>query len=257
MRRSTVVVAVMVLWAAAGCQDDEHFPPGEGGGPSGGGGSGQNDGGGGAADAGPADASTVDAGAQLAGELCDVVDVRDPLDCPTNVNLSGIEVRALGSAATDLTDADGNFTLSGKFDTDLRLSVGSKGDGTRLALVPVADWNLGGVRAPRVDQDLWNQLIAAIGTNEPDGSASIALYVLDVVDGQPVIGAVVSTVSDTLIFYDDGAATEWNPIGGTGELGAALILSVPPEGTAEVTVDGVPFEVPVEPDHLTWARVEV
>jgi hypothetical protein len=257
MKRSTVVVmvAVVVLGAAAGCQDDEHFPPGEGGGSGGGGGSTQNDAG--PADAGP-DASTGDGGATLAGELCDVSDdVRAPLACP-NADLSDIEVRAVGSTATDETDADGDFTLPGSFDGDDLLAIGTVDGSTRLSLARVDNWDLGSLRVPRVDTADWNQLIATIGTNEPDGSASIALYVVAQLDGLPVVGAAVSTVSDTLVFYDAGAATEWDPLGGTGAFGAALILSVPADvDTVQVTVNDIDFPIPVRPDHLTWARVRV
>jgi hypothetical protein len=260
MKRSTVVVVVaLVLGAAAGCQDDEHFPPGEGGGPSGGGGSNQNDaGGGGSIDAGTGDAGTGDAGATLAGELCDVSDdVRAPLACP-DVNLSDIEVRAVGSGANDETDADGDFTLSGDVEDADLLSIGTVDGDTRLSLAPVADWDLASLRVPRVDTADWNQLIATIGTNEPDGSASIALYVVNVENGLPAAGVAVSTVSDTVIFYDAGAADEWEPLGGTGLFGAALILSVPADvDSVQVTVNDVDFPIPVRPDHLTWARLRV
>jgi hypothetical protein len=259
MKSSTVVgvVAVLVLWAAAGCGEDEHFPPGEGGGPSGGGGSTQSDAG--PPDAGP-DASSGDGGAALAGELCDVSDVREPLACSTGVDLFGIEVRAVGTEATDETNPAGEFRLPGDFPDDQLLSIGSQEDETRLALLSVSDWTLVEVRPPRVAQDVWDDLIALIGSNDPDDRAAIALYVINLEsEGQPAIGATVSAVSGTVIFYDDDASlTGWSPSGATGTAGAALILSVPAEeGTVEITVDGFPFEISVEPDHLTWARVRV
>lgn len=251
-----MVVAVLVLGAATGCEDDEHFPPGEGGGPSGGGGSGQNDGGGGAADAGTSDASTVDGGAALAGELCDVTDVRSPLGC-ANVDLTGIEVRAVGSDATDLTNAQGDFTLSGEFETDQLLSVGRDEDSTRLSLVRVEDWDLVTLRIPRVDGDAWNELLGNIGTNEEPGTASIALFVVAQLDGLPVPGAQVSAISGTVIFYDDDSVTGWTPTGATGLFGAALILSVPAEDSAAVTVNDIDFVIPLQADHLTFARIRV
>lgn len=258
MKRSTVVamVAVLVLWAAAGCEDDEHFPPGEGGGPSGGGGSGQNDAGGGGADAGGADA-----GPTLTGELCDVGDdVRRPLVCPTGVDLSQIEVRAADPQANDLTDGNGDFSLSGTFDGSELLSVGREQDNTRLALVRVSDWDLGALRIPRVDQDDWDQLIQdAIGTNEQTGTASIALYVVNL-DGIPVPDIVVdvSDAGGALVYYDGGSPDEWIMLGDTGPLGAALILQVPvADGEVVLMVGTDPFEIPVAEDHLTWARVEV
>ncbi len=245
MKRSTVVVVVaMFLWAATGCEDDEHFPPGEGGGPSGGGGSGQNDAGGGGADAGTSDANTGDAGPTLAGELCDVTDVRDPLACP-NVDLNGIEVRAVDTSATDETDAQGNFRLSGEFDSDLLLSVGSKDDSTRLALVPVADWSPGGLRVPRVDLDIWDDLLGNLSTNEPDGTASIALYVVAQLDGLPVVGAVVSTVSDTVIFYDDGSSHRVEPDRRDRRLrGRPHPVGAAPRAARQVTVNDIDFRDP-------------
>ena len=259
MKRSTVVVmvAVLVLGAAAGCQDDEHFPPGGGGGPSGGGGSSQIDGGVGT-DAGP-DAGSGDAGATLAGELCDVTDVREPLSCSTGVGLAGIEVRAVGTDATDETNDAGEFRLGGDFPDDQLLTIGSLEDATRLALVPVRDWSLAEVRPPRVADDVWDDLIGLLDSDDPDDRAAIALYVISAEsEGQPAIGATVSAVTGTVIFYDDASLVGWSPSGATGTAGAALILSVPADqDTVEVTVDGNLFEIAVEPDHLTWARVRV
>ena len=253
-----VVVVAMVLWAAAGCQDDEHFPPGEGGGAGGGGGSGQIDAG--TADAGTADAAGGDAGAQLAGELCDVVDLRRPEFC-SDVNLSGIEVRLLDEDVTDQTNADGRFSLDVEPEPDLLLQVRSENETTRLAVVRVDMWDQGGLRVPHVDKDVWDQLIeGSIGTNEPTGTASIALYVVSDLDGLPVPDVVVEVADSggALVYYDGGSPDEWIMLGDTGALGAALIVQVPVADSAVVVMVGtVPIDIPVEPDHLTWARVEV
>jgi hypothetical protein len=245
-----VVAAAVSLAAQAGCQDDSHYPPGGGGGPSGGGGSGQ-------VDAGPPDAGpdAGDGGQALTGQLCDLDDLRDPRSCSTGVNLSGIEVRAVGDDATDDTDSAGRFRLNGSFPNGQVLSF--DGDGTRLALVRRSEWGVGTIQVPRVAQVAWADLIEDIGAKEPDDSATIVLYVLSLQDGNPLVGATVMAVSGTVIFYDDNSATGWSPSGATGAFGVALILSVTDQGTTQVTIDGVPFEVPVEPNHVTFARVSV
>jgi hypothetical protein len=262
MKRSTVVVMVvaLVLGAAAGCQDDEHFPPGEGGGPSGGGGSNQNDaGGGGSIDGGTGDAGTGDAGATLAGELCDVIDLRRPEFC-SDVNLSGIEVRVLGEDASDLTNADGRFSLDVEPEADVLLEISSTDETTRLGLTRFDMWSQGGLRVPRVERDVWIQLIeGSIGTTDPEDLAAIALYVRDL-DGIAVPNVAVDLPdgAGSLVYYDAGAADEWSLLGTTGDYGAALIVQVPvADGTVVVMVGKVPIDIPVAEGRLTWARVRV
>ena len=256
MKRATRVAAVLVLALpmVAGCGDADHNPPGEGGGGGSGGG------GGGGADAGTADGGgNSDGGSGLSGRLCNVVDLRRPLDC-LPAALSGITVRDLASNASATTNASGNFTLAVDVDATLVLAVGLGQDATRDALVPVSTWGGLGLRAPRVAQSVWDDILTNdVGASEITGTATIAVYVVDV-DGLSVSGAEVSTVSDDPVFYDDDSAQGWSGVAAaTGPRGAALIMSVPAATTADlvVTANSMTFSatVPVRADTLTWARV--
>ncbi|HKE18462.1 MAG TPA: hypothetical protein VKB80_26470 [Kofleriaceae bacterium] len=258
MKGATRAAAVLVLAlpVVAGCEDADHNPPGEGGGAPGGGSSG----GGGAADAGTADGgSNSDGGSGLSGQLCNVVDLRRPLDC-LPAGLSGITVRDLASNASATTSASGNFTLAVDVDSNLVLTVGVGQDATRDALVPIGMWGGLGLRAPRVAQSVWDDILTNdVGASETTGTATIAVYVVDL-DGLSVSGAEVSTVSDDPVFYDDDSMQGWSGVAAaTGPRGAALILSVPAATTADlvVTANGMTFNatVPVRADTLTWARV--
>jgi hypothetical protein len=254
MGRMVVVAAVLLLCGTA-CEDDEHFPPGEGGGPGGGGGGGRVDAGD-DQDAGAADAG--DGGAQLRGQLCDVDDVRDPLDVGCSSS-DGIDVVELDSNESDETDADGDFALEVDFDSSLVLAVGRDDDETRDALVPVGMWNLDGLVAPRVSEAIWDALMSAIAVQESDGLASIALSVVDETDGQPVLGVDVDPIGDALVFYDDDDNKDgWAAGVATGFFGAILLVDVPAQqDEVTITVGDDDFVIPVLPDHLTWARVEV
>jgi hypothetical protein len=254
MGRMVVVVAAVLLLCGTGCEEDEHFPPGEGGGPGGGGG--------GQVDAGDEDAGDEDAGEdQLRGRLCDVADVREPIpadadDCSAR---AGIDVAVLDSNASDETDADGNFSLDVEFDSSLDLAIDDDEDETRRALVRVDNWDEGGLRVPRVAQEIWDDLILSLSIQDTDGTAALLLYVEDAGDGQPVVGAVVSAIGDAIIHYDDDEDAEgWSLGDGTGPSGAALLVQVPAEQEViTVTVNAEDFDIPVQPDRLTWAKVSL
>jgi hypothetical protein len=257
-----MVVATLVLWAA-GCQEKEHYPPGEGGGPGAGGGTDRSDGGidagdlpdgGGLPDGNPG----LDGAVALGGRLCDVTDVRDPLDC-ADTDLAGIDVVEVVSGKSDDTDAEGRFEVTFAFDDGRILAVGRDDASTRNALVPVDGWRAATFLVPRIAQSTWDALMTELGV-EQVGTASIALFVRD--GGDPVEGAEVLSEPDApRTFYDDAAVLAlWSEAAGqTGPLGAALLLDVPADVLSEVniTVGATSFDLPIQADHLTLARVEL
>jgi hypothetical protein len=258
-RRSVGMAVVVLVCALVGCGEDGHYPPGPGGGPGGGGGTDRID-----ADvrpdAEPSDAAIlIDAAAGFAGRLCDLVDLRQPLDC-SGANLSGIDVVDPDSRASDLTDADGNFRLDVQLRADLALAVGVVDDDTRDAVVAAGMWDGGRVDAPRISQTSWDDLLVAIGAAEELGTASIVLYVRDR-DGDPVAGAEVTPPAGAADpYYDTVAAEQWAQGEATGAFGAAILLSVPADGAAQLSVDlgaGAPrsVTVPVQAGMLSWARL--
>ncbi|HEU5060337.1 MAG TPA: hypothetical protein VFU21_27590, partial [Kofleriaceae bacterium] len=222
---------------------------GGGGGGGGGGGDGGDD------DAGVADG---DAGAELTGRLCAAVDLRVPLACPA-ADLGGITVAA--DLATDTTDDAGVFTLAVDPDAELMVAVSGGDTPVRASAFATGDWRGDlGLRAPVVELAAWDDLVAAIGGIEPDGTASLALYLED--DSGPIAGAEVLPPDGTgqQPYYDDGAPDEWVQGGLTSAYGAALILAVPTlGGSAQMTVavDAATYTVtvPVRDDTLTFARV--
>lgn len=258
-RRWVGMAVVLLVCALVGCGEEEHYPPGQGGGPGGGGNTERID-----ADvrpdAEPSDAATsIDAASSFAGRLCDLVDLRQPLDC-SGANLSGIDVLDPDSRASDLTDSDGNFRLDVELRADLALAVGLDDADTRDAIVAAGMWDGGRVDAPRISQSSWDDLLVAIGATEQLGTASIVLYVRDG-DGDAVAGAEVTPPAGAADpYYDTIAADQWAQGEATGAFGAAILLSVPAGGAAQLSVDlgsGAPLSltVPVAAGMLSWARL--
>ncbi len=239
--RRLLVLALLV----AACKVDDMPPPG----PGGGGGSGGGGGGGGG------DAGNGDGGAGLSGRLCAAVDLRIPLACPA-ADLGGVAVAAGDAMAT--TAAAGTFTLD--VDGDVLVTMTGGDSPVRDALFATSMWSSeDGLRVPAADLADWNDLVATIAGFEPDGTASIALYLED--QSGPIAGAeVLPPDGSQAPYYDSGAPDDWNQGGLTSIYGAALIFAVPSIGGAAqltVAVDADTFTVtlPVRDDTLTFARV--
>jgi hypothetical protein len=246
------VLLIALLLGATGCPADDPpplAPPGGGGG-GGGGGDGDMD-----VDAAVGDG---DAGAELTGRLCAAIDLRVPLACPA-ADLNGIAI-ASGSA-TDTTDNAGDFTLAVDPTADLLIDVSGGDTPVRPALFATAAWRGDDdLRAPTVALDSWDDLVAGIGGVEPDGTASIALYIEDA--SGPIAGAEVAPPDGTgqQPYYDSGAADDWDQGVLTSVFGAALILAVPTldssvELLIAVDADTYTVSLPVREDTLTFARV--
>jgi hypothetical protein len=238
--------------AATGCAGDE--PP-----PAGGGGGGATGGGGGRADGG---AGRGDAGGELRGTLCAGLDLRDPLECPA-ADLDGISVAALGRSAATTSDESGAFALDLAADADHLLAIGEESAATRDAIAWTGDWRTDdGLLLPTVSQADWDELTNLLSAVEPDGLASIALYIVD--ESGPVSGALVIPPDGTSQppYYDGSSPSAWDQFDLTGPFGAALLFEVPAVSSSvqvEVLVDGDSHlvTVRVRPDRLTFARAHI
>jgi hypothetical protein len=233
-------VLAIALVFAAGCPADDPPPPGGGGG-------------GGGGDAG----SGGDAGDQVSGRLCEAVDLRIPLACPA-ADLSGIDVAA--GAATATTGDAGTFTLDIAPGAGLLIEVSGGDEPVRSAIFTTGMWSGDdGLRAPTANLAAWDDLVAALAGFEPDGTASIALYIED--QNGPIAGAeIVPPDGSQMPYYDNGAPDEWMQGRLTSIYGAAVIFAVPSFGSSAellVAVDAAtyPVTVPVRDDTLTFARV--
>ena len=198
-----------------------------------------------------------DGGGLLSGRLCAALDLRVPLACPA-ADLSGIEV-AVGTAS-DLTGDSGTFDLDVPPAGDHLLLVSGGDTPVRASLFAASMWrDEDGLRAPTADLAAWDDLVALIAGVEPDGTASLALYIED--QNGPIAGAeILPPDGSGQPYYDGGAPDEWNQGGLTSVYGAALIFAVPNfGGSAQLTiaVDAATYSatVPVRDDTLTFARV--
>src|SRR5687768_13060768 len=98
-------LALLLLVTLAGCPADDPYPwrpPG--------GGSGSNEPGidAGGPDSGPIDSAVAD---QLDGVVCVIVDVAVPFECPTGTAKDNVDVAAVSSGTSAISDANGLFTI--------------------------------------------------------------------------------------------------------------------------------------------------
>ena len=122
-----------------------------------------------------------------------------------------------------------------------------------------------GLSLPLVPDAVWQSLLTTVGVAEPDGSASLATYLLDNA-GDPVPSAeVVVPEGSTVAPLYDGLTSpnDWQSGGLTGDAGAILMLGVPADIATvsfDVTVDATLLtvsDVSVLPDVLTFVTVSL
>jgi len=258
MRTAGLVLILGLGLALVGC-DDGHNPPlpgdGDGDGTGDGDGDGDGDGGG--------DATT---GLLVSGTVCPVTDLRYPDDCDGR-NLSSATVAVRGTADEVAATADGSFELEvDAGTTSVVLEVA--GDDTldpSLVVVELGDNGASGVSVPIADADAWASLTAALVGAEPDGTATIAVYLR--ASGAPAEGAELTppVTSTILPYYDAGAALSWQQGTATGVAGAALLFGVPTSsGTtsfgasnADASVTRTVSGVPLEAGRTTFVTVDL
>ena len=251
--RPALLALVLAAGAASACDDRGQFDWANPGGPGGGGGGGPD-----------AASGGVDAGLDrvVSGRVCALSELRQPTMCNPIVDLSLVEIGERESAATTTAAADGRFTLAtgGTVRSTLQVARTAPDLVPSLVPIPLVDGRAAGVIAPVMDGAEWNALLLAVGTVDPAGDASIAVYVVDRATGDPVTGASITPPAGTIqpVFYDTEQADVWTDLGGTGPFGAALLTSVPAAAdTTTLTVDApgrrlTLSDVPVAPDTLTF-----
>lgn len=269
MRPTAAVLALPLSLLA--CQDVDRNPPAPGGGATipGEGVEGEPDAGAPPLDAAP----TGDAAAQVevTGRLCPANDLRFLTACPPTDGLEGIDLRERGGTDVDatLTGPNGAFTLMRTPDNadNVIIEVAFDTAEFRDALVSGPLEPGGGA----VDLDLpvapiasWDRIVNQIGAQEPDGSASLVVSVVD--GGLPVPGADVIPPEGTAFppFFDvPGPADDFAQGGLTGPQGTGLLFGVPGDaGTVDFLVTAgdrsVPVQgVPVSPNTVTFATVDL
>lgn len=211
MRIALLALLVVVV---PGCGTEDSYPWR----PPNGGGSGSNNPG---ADAGGGiDAGDVDGGIaeQLDGVVCVIVNVDAPFECPTGTAKDNVDVAAVSSGTTTVSDTDGQFTIDLAVSPDtLRLGA-TPSDGlvttlSRSNLAPEP------VTSPVLDEGLRDTIYANL--TEVQTTGAMLIYVVD--SGGPVAGATVSGASGR-IYYDDGAGAFVDDAAGTGADGIVLIV---------------------------------
>ncbi len=248
-----MLLAALAL-GAAGCpasDDDGPFRPG-----GGGGGGGSNHGG----DARQLDAPGGDGGGNVNGLICVVTDLRAPDACPVTSTRVGVTVAVTGTSTTTTSGSDGRFTVAASSSVAI-LDVAAQSATLERSTVPVT---VSGalIHAPVVTQTAWEQVLASLGPVVPDGGGAIVLYVDDTSGSASDVTFSAVSGSSLAPFYDDGSATSWTQLGGTGVAGVALFVDVP---AGSATLDGAAPDlrvarlsgVPVVADAITFVRVRL
>lgn len=205
--------------------------------------------------------SGVDAGSDGGGgvvcRLCVVDDLRAPDVCPTTPDARGVRVSVVDGPTVTTTDDSGSFTLPAATGSLVLEIAGTTGVIAATVRVVAGAEPL---RVPVVRASSWQPVLDAVSVPSLAGLGAIVIYVDDA-NGAPHAGVDLTAPPGTAypVFYDDGGATRWRTVGGTGVAGVALMLGVPAiSQTVIVTAPGAnPIEltgVPVQADTVTFAR---
>jgi hypothetical protein len=155
--------------------------------------------------------------APLDGIVCVILDVAEPFGCPTGANKDNVDVAAVDSGTTAISDSDGLFTIDLTVDPDtLRLGAGV-GDGL-VTTLSRSDLTPEPVTAPVLDEGLRDAIYANL--TEVQSTGAMLIYIVD--SGGPVTGATVA--ASGRIYYDDGAGAFVDDPAGTGADGIALVV---------------------------------
>lgn len=211
----------------------------------------------------PVDAATssIDAPAgPLDGLVCVVTDLRRPEVCPVIPAATDVLVRRAGDLDGARSGADARFLLAVTGDRVV-LDVGADSAALQPSLVPVR--HVGSlVHAPVPTAAAWTATVASLDVSAGAGTGAIALY-LDEAAGGPAARVTVAPVAGSLAepFYDGSSTTAWRTGGGTGALGAVLLVDVPPATyTLELARDAITTTVPGVPvaaDTVTFLRARL
>lgn len=215
--RIAPLALLIVLLPACGQEDPRPFRP-----PGGGTGSSTD---------GP-DASLIDADIDAAvnrldGIVCVIDEVDDPFECPDIAAADNVDIAALASGTTAVSDASGLFTI----DLTVAIDVLQLGGGLSDGLVTtVSSTNISAepVTSPVLEEGLRDSIYANL--TEVQTSGAMLIYIRDA--SGPVAGATV-TAPGGRIYYDDGAGG-FVDIVGTGNDGIALIVDTT-SGTVTAT----------------------
>lgn len=246
MRLSTIALVVL-----AGCAAEEDpwvvRPPG---------GHGQNGGGFDVPIDAAVDAANLD-GSGATGRLCVVTDVRDPLDCPDVTTLAGVLVERVGTASTATAGADGAFTLDLPPGAIIRAGAGSTTLRTSVSRVELEDPAVRLVPVPTAAA--WTSTLGDMGATMAAGNGAVVIRTVTSA-GTPAAGVAYDLPPEITAgpFYDGASAAEWTTGGGTGPLGTAVMVDLPPgqytftgSAGAEVVTVG---NVQVHADAVTFVR---
>lgn len=246
----------LILLCLSACAEEADRPFGGGGG-GGGSGGGKRDGGSLRSDA---------MGAKvIKGRLCLAIDMRDPLRCDTDTGLGGIAMD-IGGQATTSSD-DGSFSVPATDDLKALVKIAEGDDGYRdiVSSITLEDDGQADVRLPLIADATWQSLLTQNGLLEPDGTASIAIYLKR--GGQPITGAQVIPPAGSEAPRYDGSSindpNDWVIGANTGSKGAAIVVRVSSEAP---TTNFELFEsgkltsisdVPVLPDFLSFVPISL
>tara|TARA_R110002096_G_scaffold77896_9_gene183434 strand:+ start:16588 stop:17355 length:768 start_codon:yes stop_codon:yes gene_type:complete len=224
--RTMPLLLCLALFACGGEDDPMNAAPTGGGGGGGAGGGSVSD----------AMASNADAqGQSISGQLCLVEDLRRPKVCGTEGDLSGISIEDLESGNETVTDEDGKFEIAGtEKATTLRLKIGFDNADFKDLIVPLPA-NESAPKVPAMTEATWLEVRTnALFGEEPNGTASIAAYILD--GASPAVGVGVATqLTKTAPVYDgDSGPNDFQAGILTGTNGVALLFGMP-TSSAEVS----------------------
>ncbi|MGH2900313.1 MAG: hypothetical protein ACRDMZ_16685, partial [Solirubrobacteraceae bacterium] len=223
---------------------------------------GNGNGGGRGVDAGLGDTGADadgDAGVQITGRVCVIIDLRTPTVCST-ADASPLTV-SIGTTRTARPNARGDFTINAPLGPFLWRVTGTN---FNTSIVPVSADNT----LPVMSDTLYLELLATNQVTRPAELVSSAV-VRVVHGGTMAVTSVVATsnpATTDLPFYDDDDSLDWrSDLLGTGPNGVVWLPDLPlaaATGSATVTLkppqgSSVSTVVTLEDQAITFVTVEL
>jgi hypothetical protein len=195
-----------------------------------------------------------DAGVELTGRVCLIVDARTPTTNCAVTGADGLTV-TLGTR-TATTMANGDFTIRVISGTNNVWSV------TGTGIVPSAMTFTGSNTIPALTTQTFADMVTTNAASVPAGSGSIIARLAS--NNAALTDAKVTTTPPPPgnVFYDAADAITWDQTS-TGTLGVAWVPGIAPTATASMTVTNAAAEstmfmnIPVFADTITWVTANV
>ncbi len=185
-----------------------------------------------AASDGASDGNGDAATGEVTGQLCQLIDMRTPLACASNINFAGVQIEQIGTNNETTAAADGTFALPaepGDF-VLLRVAAGSSGFATTIVRLTQGNAGLADVAVPVLVTSDADAILANTNVKPIDGRGYAVFWFSQTEGAGKVPRSDVQLTpvpSGATATYETLDALTWTTSAGqTGASGVAVALNV-------------------------------